>query len=130
MDDLGARRVSAQVVVSLPRIDGPDWSLGKAAAAVGAGVFQNGLGARRAKSTFIGTDACLRGVCGQRFVAVFTGWSEFEHLLEGTSIHSRHKSSMPSFACSALLILPIGAAIACDQRLDHTNPAIQSLHLE
>ena len=82
MDDLGARRVSAQVVVSLPRIGGSDWSLGKAAAAVGAGVFQNGLGARRAKSTFIGTDACLRGVCGQRFVAVFTGWSEFEHLLD------------------------------------------------
>ena len=36
---------------------------------------------------------------------------------------------MPSFACPALPILPIGAAIARDRRLDHTNLNIQSLHL-
>ena len=77
--DLGARRVLAEVVVTLPVPGRSDWSGNKATAAIWTDVVQNAIDTRGAEGTFVGADACFKGVGWQRFVAVLAAWPEFEH---------------------------------------------------
>lgn len=79
MPQPGRGRILAQVVLPLPVPCGPNRTRRKAAAAVRADVLQQALGALRAKRAFEGADPRLRGVGGQRLVAVLAGWPEFEH---------------------------------------------------
>ncbi len=75
----GACRVLAQVIVAFPICRWSDRSGREAAAAIRADVVQHVLHAGRAERTFIGADARLNGIGGQRPVAVFTGRPEFKH---------------------------------------------------
>ena len=59
MFDLGARRVLAKKVVSLPVLRWPDWPGNKTPAAVWTDITQNLVDTRCAERTFISTDARL-----------------------------------------------------------------------
>lgn len=81
-----ARRVLVKEVVASPvpgRSDGPGH---EAAPTVWTNIAQHPLDTVSAKRTFIGADACFRGVGRQDLVAVLTGRSEFQHM--GVSIES------------------------------------------
>ena len=77
---LGARRVLAKEVVASPVPRRSDGSWDKSAAAVRAHVFQDVFDARLAKCALVGADTCFRRVGRQRFVAIFTSRSEFQHV--------------------------------------------------
>ena len=72
-----ARRVLAQIVVTLPVLRWPNRPRHKTTAAVRTDISQNTIHARGAERTFIGADARLQRVGWQRLVAVFAAWSEF-----------------------------------------------------
>ncbi len=57
--DLGARRVLAKKVVTLPVLRWPDWPGNKTPAAVWTDIAQNLIDTRRAERTLISTDTCL-----------------------------------------------------------------------
>ena len=84
MFDLCARRILAKNIVALPIVRRSDRSGNKAAATIRTNVAQDILNAIGAKRTFIGADACLKGVGWQSFVAVLTRGPEFQH---GVSFH-------------------------------------------
>ncbi len=75
----GARRIFSQEVVAMPIRRRPDGSWSKPATAVGTDIFQNLFDARHAEGAFIRTDPRLKRLRRQRLVAMFAGWSEFEH---------------------------------------------------
>ena len=79
MFDRGTCRVCAQKIVVLPVSGRPDWPADKSAAAVRADVMQDVLDTGCAKGALIGTDAPVRRLGRQRFIAVFASWSKFQH---------------------------------------------------
>jgi len=72
-------RIFAQIIVPLPIPGRPDGARDEPAAAVRADIVQQLFGTRCAKGAFITANARLQRIRWQRFVAMFAGWSEFEH---------------------------------------------------
>jgi len=83
--DFCARRILAKKIVILPILRRSNRSENKAAATIWTNVPQDILNAIGAKRTFIGADACLKGVGWQSPVAVLAGRPEFQH---SVSLHS------------------------------------------
>src|ERR1051325_7844197 len=76
--DRGARRVFAQIIVTLPIFRRSNRSR-QEAAAVRADVIEDRIDAGSAKRSPVGADARLEGIGRQRLVAMFAGRSELEH---------------------------------------------------
>lgn len=72
-------RVFTKVVVIAQIMLRSDRPGTKTPTTVRADIFKNMLYTIPAKGALIRTDHRLRGIGRQRLVAVFTGWSEFEH---------------------------------------------------
>lgn len=77
--DLGATRVLSEKIVAFPVFRRPDWSGYKSTTTIGADVLQDVIDTSGAERAFVGADARLKRVWRQCLVAVFAGWSEFEH---------------------------------------------------
>jgi len=77
--DSCARRILAEVIVTLPIPWRSDRSGDESSTAVGAHVAKNAIHARRAERAFIRADASVDGFRRQRCIAVFARRSEFKH---------------------------------------------------
>lgn len=79
LPDSCARRILAEVIVTLPIQRWSDRPRGESSAAVGAHVAEDVIHARCAERAFIRADTSVDGFRWKRCVAVFAGRSEFEH---------------------------------------------------
>ena len=79
MSDLGARWVLTKIVVAFPVLRRSDGSGNKVTTAIWTNVAQDSVNTRNAKGALIGTDACVKRIRWQCFVAVLTIRSQFKH---------------------------------------------------
>ena len=74
-----ARRVFAQIIITMPIFRWSNRPRHEAAAAVRADIIENSLDAGSAKRALVAADARLEGIRRQRLVAIFARRSELQH---------------------------------------------------
>ena len=77
--DFNARRVLPKEIVVPPVRRWSDWPGSKSSTAVWTDVLKNLVGALSTERALVGTNACFERVRRKRSIAVFAGWSQFEH---------------------------------------------------
>lgn len=83
--DFHARRVLPKEIVVSPVRRWPDRPGNKSATAAWTDVLKNLVNALSTERALVGTNACFERVRRKRFIAVFAGWSQFEHKYDSST---------------------------------------------